>query len=179
MKTIENIYCNDSILHTHNIHFSLSQFLARWETLWLVEPQWCVESTSHRVSLHAKSCDKENWKHLLSFFFSTLFISFFLFICMPRLHFLLSRCFFFPDACICVNYVETRTVGYGDITCETEVGRVFQLMFLGVGLVSRGEPSHTSPKLGNVFSANLYDNCSYIRISSINFFKSLSKNCLE
>ena len=28
------------------------------------------------------------------------------------------------------------SVGYGDITCETEVGRVFQLMFLAVGLVS-------------------------------------------
>lgn len=25
---------------------------------------------------------------------------------------------------------------YGDITCGTEVGRVFQLMFLAVGLVS-------------------------------------------
>ena len=27
------------------------------------------------------------------------------------------------------------SVGYGDITCTTEVGRVFQLMFLAVGLV--------------------------------------------
>lgn len=26
---------------------------------------------------------------------------------------------------------------YGDITCGTEVGRVFQLMFLAVGLVSQ------------------------------------------
>ena len=32
--------------------------------------------------------------------------------------------------------VTMSTVGYGDITCGTEVGRVFQLMFLAVGLVS-------------------------------------------
>jgi len=31
--------------------------------------------------------------------------------------------------------VTMSTVGYGDITCLTEVGRVFQLMFLAVGLV--------------------------------------------
>ena len=31
--------------------------------------------------------------------------------------------------------VTMSTVGYGDITCFTEVGRVFQLMFLAVGLV--------------------------------------------
>ena len=33
--------------------------------------------------------------------------------------------------------VTMSTVGYGDITCGTEVGRVFQLMFLAVGLVSQ------------------------------------------
>ena len=32
--------------------------------------------------------------------------------------------------------VTMSTVGYGDITCTTKVGRVFQLLFLGVGLVS-------------------------------------------
>ena len=32
--------------------------------------------------------------------------------------------------------VTMSTVGYGDITCLTEVGRVIQLMFLAVGLVS-------------------------------------------
>ena len=32
--------------------------------------------------------------------------------------------------------VTMSTVGYGDITCFTEIGRVFQLMFLAVGLVS-------------------------------------------
>ena len=37
------------------------------------------------------------------------------------------------------------SVGYGDITCETEVGRVFQLMFLAVGLVSLPNPK-TSPE---------------------------------
>merc|ERR1719357_2138487 len=31
--------------------------------------------------------------------------------------------------------VTMSTVGYGDITCMTEVGRVFQLMFLAVGLM--------------------------------------------
>merc|ERR1712106_429790 len=31
--------------------------------------------------------------------------------------------------------VTMSTVGYGDITCLTEVGRVFQLMFLAVGLM--------------------------------------------
>jgi len=31
--------------------------------------------------------------------------------------------------------VTMSTVGYGDITCTTEVGRVFQLMFLAVGLM--------------------------------------------
>merc|ERR1719158_1725757 len=31
--------------------------------------------------------------------------------------------------------VTMSTVGYGDITCGTEVGRVFQLMFLAVGLM--------------------------------------------
>ena len=33
--------------------------------------------------------------------------------------------------------VTMSTVGYGDITCATEVGRVVQLMFLAVGLVRR------------------------------------------
>ena len=33
--------------------------------------------------------------------------------------------------------VTMSTVGYGDITCSTEVGRVVQLMFLAVGLVRR------------------------------------------
>ena len=32
--------------------------------------------------------------------------------------------------------VTMSTVGYGDITCSTKVGRIFQLLFLGVGLVS-------------------------------------------
>ena len=32
--------------------------------------------------------------------------------------------------------VTMSTVGYGDIVCQTKVGRVFQLLFLGVGLVS-------------------------------------------
>ena len=31
--------------------------------------------------------------------------------------------------------VTMSTVGYGDIVCTTNVGRVFQIMFLGVGLV--------------------------------------------
>jgi len=30
--------------------------------------------------------------------------------------------------------VTMSTVGFGDITCKTSIGRVFQLMFLGVGL---------------------------------------------
>ena len=33
--------------------------------------------------------------------------------------------------------VTMSTVGYGDITCNTRVGRIFQLLFLGVGLVSQ------------------------------------------
>ena len=33
--------------------------------------------------------------------------------------------------------VTMSTVGYGDITCSTKVGRIFQLLFLGVGLVSQ------------------------------------------
>ena len=32
--------------------------------------------------------------------------------------------------------VTMSTVGYGDIVCQTKIGRVFQLLFLGVGLVS-------------------------------------------
>ena len=28
------------------------------------------------------------------------------------------------------------TVGYGDIVCSTSIGRIFQILFLGVGLVS-------------------------------------------
>ena len=38
-----------------------------------------------------------------------------------------------------LHYVSLLTVGYGDISCLTEVGRVFSLMFLAVGLVSTKE----------------------------------------
>ena len=38
--------------------------------------------------------------------------------------------------CLYFLMVTMSTVGYGDITCTTKVGRVFQLLFLGVGLVS-------------------------------------------
>ena len=38
--------------------------------------------------------------------------------------------------CVYFLMVTMSTVGYGDITCLTEVGRVVQLMFLAVGLVS-------------------------------------------
>ena len=38
--------------------------------------------------------------------------------------------------CVYFLMVTMSTVGYGDITCYTEIGRVFQLMFLAVGLVS-------------------------------------------
>ena len=40
--------------------------------------------------------------------------------------------------------VTMSTVGYGDITCLTEVGRVVQLMFLAVGLVSINETELSS-----------------------------------
>ena len=32
--------------------------------------------------------------------------------------------------------VTMSTVGYGDIVCTTTIGRIFQILFLGVGLVS-------------------------------------------
>ena len=32
--------------------------------------------------------------------------------------------------------VTMSTVGYGDIACTTSIGRFFQILFLGVGLVS-------------------------------------------
>ena len=38
--------------------------------------------------------------------------------------------------CLYFLMVTMSTVGYGDIVCDTKVGRVFQLLFLGVGLVS-------------------------------------------
>ena len=37
--------------------------------------------------------------------------------------------------CVYFLMVTMSTVGYGDIVCTTNVGRVFQIMFLGVGLV--------------------------------------------
>ena len=38
--------------------------------------------------------------------------------------------------CLYFLMVTMSTVGYGDIVCDTKIGRVFQLLFLGVGLVS-------------------------------------------
>ena len=38
--------------------------------------------------------------------------------------------------CLYFLMVTMSTVGYGDIVCKTRIGRVFQLLFLGVGLVS-------------------------------------------
>ena len=37
--------------------------------------------------------------------------------------------------CVYFLMVTMSTVGYDDIVCTTNVGRVFQIMFLGVGLV--------------------------------------------
>ena len=41
--------------------------------------------------------------------------------------------------CVYFLMVTMSTVGYGDIVCTTSIGRVFQILFLGVGLVSVGE----------------------------------------
>jgi hypothetical protein len=41
--------------------------------------------------------------------------------------------------CVYFLMVTMSTVGYGDIVCTTRIGRFFQIIFLGVGLVSQDQ----------------------------------------
>ena len=65
--------------------------------------------------------------------------------------------------CVYFLMVTMSTVGYGDIVCTTSIGRVFQILFLGVGLV-RCEPrdAESSRRISNNFA-----NTSVIQINYV------------
>ena len=55
--------------------------------------------------------------------------------------------------CLYFLMVTMSTVGYGDIVCSTKIGRVFQLLFLGVGLVSENQLCFCSNLTNNLLMA--------------------------